>query len=180
MVKGLKQEIEIPSGVELNIEGFLFKFKGPKGQNEKRIAHPHVLIQREENKIVLSTKKATKEEKMILNTLKANIQNLIKGVTEGYTYALKICSGHFPITVTADKEKVSIKNFLGEKIPRVAKIIKGVDVKIAGDIINISGTNKDLAGQTAANIESSTRITNRDRRRFQDGCFIIEKCGQKI
>ena len=51
---------------------------------------------------------------------------------------------------------------------------------IKGDIIIVEGIDKELAGQTAARIEQSTRITNKDRRVFQDGCYITDKAGIPI
>jgi large subunit ribosomal protein L6 len=76
--------------------------------------------------------------------------------------------------------EVIIKNFLGEKIPRKSKIIENVNVEIKGDIITINSPNKELAGQTAANFETATRIKSRDRRVFQDGIFITNKAGRDI
>ena len=53
-------------------------------------------------------------------------------------------------------------------------------VKVEGSEIIIESTNKELAGQAAADIEQLTRITNKDRRIFQDGIYITEKDGKKI
>ena len=79
------------------------------------------------------------------------------------------------MTVSIDKDHLLIKNFLGEKIPRKAKIIKNVKVTVNGDIINVSSVDKELAGKMSSIIEQSTRITNKDRRRFMDGIWMIEK-----
>jgi len=70
---------------------------------------------------------------------------------------------------------VVISNFLGEKIPRKANILKDVKVQLDNDILIVEGLDKEKTAQTAANIERATRITNRDRRVFQDGCYIISK-----
>ncbi len=79
------------------------------------------------------------------------------------------------VEVNKNKNILLIKNFLGEKKPRVAKILPGVEVNIEKNIITISSPNKELAGQTSANFEKATHVRNRDRRKFQDGIFIIKK-----
>ena len=77
--------------------------------------------------------------------------------------------------VNIENNVLVTKNFLGEKIPRRAKLYPDVKVEINGDIVKIIGVNKESVGQTAANIESSTKIKKRDRRIFQDGIWIIKK-----
>ena len=104
----------------------------------------------------------------------------MKGANEGFVYRMKICSGHFPMNVSNTKEEFSVKNFLGEKVPRVLKIKPGVDVKIEGDAVIVESNSKELAGQTAANIEKLTKIKNRDLRVFQDGIYITEMAGRKV
>ena len=72
-----------------------------------------------------------------------------------------------------------IKNFLGEKIPREAKILPGVEVKIDGDLIKLKGIDIEATGQTASNIEQACRITNKDRRVFMDGIWMTNKAKAK-
>ena len=170
-----KEEIIIPENVELNIEGSLMVVKGPQGSNEKRLSNPKIEIKKEDNKLVLTSKRYTKKEKRILKTIKSHLNNLIKGVINQYTYTLKICSGHFPMNVSVSNNKVIIKNFFAEKIPREAKILPNVEVKINGDIVTVKSVDLELAGQTASNIEQACRITNRDRRIFMDGIYITSK-----
>jgi large subunit ribosomal protein L6 len=79
------------------------------------------------------------------------------------------------MTVNHEGSKIVIKNFLGERVPRIAKILDGVKVQIDKDIITLSGSSIEAVGQSAGNLEKSTRITNRDRRRFQDGIYITSK-----
>ena len=176
-----KKIVEIPEGVEINLEGSLIKVKGPNGEVERLLSNPMVIIKKEENVITFYSKnKMTKREKRIIGTFSGHIGNMVKGVSDGFEYKLKICSGHFPITANIEGEEFILKNFLGEKVPRKSKIMEGVKVELKGDVIIVNSIDKEKAGQTAARIEQATRITNKDRRVFQDGCYITEKAGRTL
>ena len=174
------QEIEIPEGVEVTIEGNTFTVKGDTGENKREFKFHNIDVKKEGNKITLLCKKSTKNEKKMINTNAAHIKNMFKGAKEKFKYLLKIASSHFPMSVELKGNEVIIKNYLGEKVARKAKIPEGVEVKINKDIITVTSSNRELAGQAAANMEKVTKITNRDRRIFQDGIFITNKCGKEI
>ncbi len=176
----IKDKLEIPEGVTVTLEGPLVKVSGPEGNLERRMSHPMIKISPNEKEINFDLKKGSKREKMMLKTFKAHLKNMVKGVAEKYVYKLKICSGHFPMNVSKEGNKIIIKNFLGEKVPRTANILEEVDVEIKGNDITVTSNDKEKAGQTSANIEKSTRLTNKDRRRFQDGIFMTQKAGVNI
>ncbi|MBI5803190.1 50S ribosomal protein L6 [Candidatus Pacearchaeota archaeon] len=180
MKKEIFKEIIIPEGVEASLERNKISIHGKEGGLERRFNVKNISFKKEGEKIIIGNKKATKKEKKMINTIAAHINNMIKGVQRKFEYKLKICSSHFPITVEVQKEKVTVKNFLGEKIPRVSKLPKDADVEVKGDIIIVKATDKEVAGQTSAELERVTKIRNRDRRVFQDGIFITEKDGVKI
>ncbi|MAG52935.1 MAG: 50S ribosomal protein L6 [Nanoarchaeota archaeon] len=180
MKKELTYTADIPEDVDVSIEGKMINVKGEKGENKRLFHYPGIELKKEENKIILHSKIATKKEKSIMGVSLSHIKNMMSGVKEGFVYKLKICSGHFPMTVESKDKEIMINNFLGEKKPRIAKILEGADAKIDGEIITVESWNKELAGQTSANIEKATKISGRDRRIFQDGIFIIEKDGRKI
>jgi len=180
MRKEIIQKIEIPEGVEANIEGNKFIAKGPKGENEREFRIGKLDFQKKDNLIIIGYKKATKNEKKMINTIASHIKNMLKGVKENFEYTLKICSSHFPMTVDIQGNNATVKNFLGEKMSRKVKIPKGVEVKIDREIITILSNDKESAGQAAANFEKATKIRNRDRRIFQDGIFIINKAGRDM
>lgn len=180
MKKDLLQIIEIPEGVEVKVDGTEIIVKGKEGELKRNFESVNISFELKDNKVELESKKATKREKKMMNTIKAHIQNMIKGVQEKFEYKMKVCNSHFPMNVEVKGKEAVIKNFLGEKIPRKVKILEGTDVKIERDVIIISSTNKELAGQTAGNFEKATFVKGRDRRVFQDGIFITSKPGRDI
>jgi len=180
MKKKLYKTIEIPDGIEVNLEGDTLVVKGPEGENKRMFNFLSLNFKKEGNKIIIGNDKATKREKKEMNTLAAHIQNMIRGVQKKFEYKLKVCSSHFPISVDLKGKEAIVKNFLGEKNPRKVKILENSDVKLDRDIITITSTDKESAGQTAANFEKATRIRMRDRRIFQDGIFITNKCGREM
>jgi len=180
MKKELFQTIEIPKDIEVNIEEDTLTVKGKEGENKRTFNTNKLIFEKKDNQIIIGNKKATKKEKKMINTITAHIKNMFKGVQEKFEYKLKVCFSHFPMTVNIENNEVTIKNFLGEKIPRKSKIPQGVDAKIDGDIITVNSIDKELAGQAAANFEKATRIRMKDRRVFQDGIFIINKAGKDI
>ncbi len=175
MRKEIFQNIEIPEGVEAEIEGNTLTIKGKEGENKKTFNITNLVFEKKGNEIAIGSKKATKKEKKMINTISSHIKNMIRGVKKKFEYKLKACFSHFPITIEIKGSEGLIKNFLGEKTPRKVSIQKGVDIKVEKDIITISSCDKELAGQTAADFEVATKIQKRDRRIFQDGIFIISK-----
>jgi len=172
--------IEAPKGVTFKLDGSLIEVQGPKGINKRDLRFPHVSLKLESNILTIIGKKITRKHKKVINTFKSHIINLIKGVTDGYEYQLKVCSSHFPMSVSVKDNQVIVKNYLGGKIPIISKIRSNVNVKINGDLIFVTGIDKESVGQTAANIEKSTIARKKDRRKFQDGCYIINKAGIPI
>ncbi len=180
MRKELYKKIEIPEGIEAEIEGTEIKIKGPEGENVRKFKTGSLELIKEGNKISIGSKNSTKKEKKLMNTLAAHIKNMIRGVQEKFEYELKAVFSHFPMTIEAKGHEVIIKNFLGEKTPRKTGVPKGVEIEINGNLIKIRSTDRELAGQAAANLETVTKIRARDRRIFQDGIFMIKKPGREI
>ena len=83
------------------------------------------------------------------------------------------------MNVTVSSDNFTIKNFLGEKTPRVLKLKKGVIVKVEGGQIIVESVNKELAGQVSADIEQLTRRSGYDGRIFQDGIWLCNKDGKE-
>ena len=173
----MKEIIKIPEGIEVEmISDEIVKVKGEKGEIEKKFYHPKLTIRKENDEIIIETKEDKRKILAIVGTWRAHIKNMFKGVTKGFEYKMKITYVHFPMDVKVESDKVVIKNFLGQKAPRYAKILDGVEVKINGNDVILKGIDRDKVGQTAGNIEKATRLLKRrDRRRFSDGIYIVSK-----
>lgn len=180
MKKLLSQIIEIPEGVEVSINGKDVKVKGPEGEVHREFDFGNLDLKVSDKEIKISHDKSTKREKRMMNTIAARIKNMIKGAQEKFVYELKIASSHFPMTVKVEGNVATIKNYYGEKTDRKTKIPEGVEVEVKKDVILIKSTNKELAGQAAANFENATKVRNRDRRVFQDGIYITKKHDKEI
>lgn len=176
----MKNELIIPEGVEAEIDKNKLILNGKEGKNSREFNLGKINLEKKDNKIILSCEKATKKEKRIINTSIAHIKNMIYGIQKKFEYKLKICSSHFPMTVKIEGNKAIIKNFLGEKVDRRVELPKNAEVKIDKEIITILSSDKEIAGQAAANLEKITKIRGRDRRVFQDGIYIINKAGREI
>jgi len=180
MRKLLQQIIEIPDGVEVKIDEGNVTVKGGEGEVKKKVNLGKLNFEVKDKKIIIGYEKSTKREKKMMNTIASHLRNMIKGAQKKFEYVVKICFSHFPMTVQVEDGTATIKNFLGEKVPRKVRIPAGVEVKIEKEIIKIISNDKELAGQTAASFETATKIRGRDRRVFQDGIFIINKAGKEI
>ncbi len=176
----LEERIKIPENVQVSIEGNKVTIKCGNKELSREFKYPKITIKKENDEIVVFCEYPRRKDKAMLGTIAAHIRNMIKGVTEGFTYKLKIRYVHFPMKVYVKGDEVIIENFLGEKHPRRAKILEGVTVKVSGEDVIVSGIDKEKVGQTAANIEQATKIKNRDPRVFQDGIYIVEKAGKAI
>jgi len=172
MRKEIKEVVTIPESIEAEVKDRVVTMRKDSATAERKFK---VDIKKEGNSLIMHNPQATKKEKKLIKSAAAHIRNMISGLQKKYTYKLKVCFVHFPVSVELKSGELIIKNFLGEKVPRKAKILPGAEVKIEKDEITVSSHDKEIAGQTAANIENSTRIKARDRRVFQDGIFIIEK-----
>jgi large subunit ribosomal protein L6 len=170
--------IEIPDGINIEVEKFKVKVSGPKGALEKDFYSPifakEVAIKKTDNKIMISSESKRKKVKAMVGTIESIILNMAEGVKEGFSVKLKMVYMHFPFTVKITGKEILVNNFLGEKTPRKTKVVGDCKVEINGDEIVVTGISKDDVGQTAANLEKLTWIKARDRRVFQDGIFWLK------
>lgn len=173
--KPLIKKIEIEQSINVEVNNNAVTIKGEKGEISRKFNSKSIIIKTEENKIIVDSIKEKKKEKKMVNTIVAHLKNMIKGVTKGFEYELSAVFKHFPMTLEVKNNKVLIKNFLGEKVPRECEIVEGVNVNLTGQKFILSGIDKEKVGSMASRLELITRVTKMDRRIFQDGIFITRK-----
>lgn len=180
--EGISISIPVPEAVTVTIAGKTVKVEGPRGTIERELWYPglHILIEQNDEgvgNVVIKSESSRKKIRAIAGTYTSHIKNMIVGVENGFFYKLAVVHKHFPMQITLTKagDAVSVSNFLGERRPRIARVVEGAKVDIKGKEIIVSGINKEAVGQTAAGIEQTTRIKGFDPRVFQDGIYLVEK-----
>jgi large subunit ribosomal protein L6 len=88
---------------------------------------------------------------------------------------LRIVFSHFPVTAKIEGDKILVQNFLGERTPRIAKIVGKTQVKIDNQDITVTGIDIADVSLTASNLEKATRRTGYDKKVFMDGIYITSK-----
>ncbi len=171
----LEKRIPLPDGVSARMDGGVLTVEGPKGKLSREFTDPTLRVSVDGREIVIHVDLPKKREKVLMGTWNAHINNMIKGVTDGFRYTLKLVYSHFPVKMSVKGTEFVIENFEGEKSPRKARILPDVKVSVKGDQVVVEGINKEHVGQTAANIEMATRRRGYDPRVFQDGIYIVSK-----
>ena len=172
--------IELPNGIVAYVSRNILQIKSQSGEVSREFKQRNIFIKVHDNNIIMESERSVKKDKKIIGSLAAHIRNMLNGVQQKHTYVLKICSGHFPMNVSVSNNKLLVKNFLGEKVPRTLSLKPGADIKIEGDLIYVTSTNKETAGQVSADIEQLTRRPGYDTRVFQDGVYLINKDGKEL
>jgi large subunit ribosomal protein L6 len=176
----IQETVDLQEGADVAVNGFIITVKGPKGELSHRVGHKKLKMSIADGVLKFEATNATRKEKRAMRTSAAHVRNMMRGVTEGHTYKLKICSGHFPMNVSLKGNMFEVKNFIGEAVPRQLEIKEGITVKVDGQDIIVEGADKARTGNQAAAIEQLTKRPGFDTRIFQDGIYIVEKDGKEV
>jgi large subunit ribosomal protein L6 len=170
-----EKRIEISSECQVTLEDKTITVTGPKGTLERSFPEPQTTIKIEGNEVIVGTHVSRKRARALVGTVIAHVRNMMLGVHLGYEYEMKIVYSHFPITVEQKGDIIFIKNFIGERGLRSARLIGDVNIRTTEDEIFISGINIEHVSQSAANIQQACKIRDKDRRVFLDGIYVIRK-----
>lgn len=147
-----KQPIKIPEGVEVKISGNFISVKGPKGEISRRL-HDSISVKQEGDSILTAPK--DESSRALWGTFRSLISNMIEGVKNGFQKVLIYEGIGYKSEVKSDAEagvgKVLELN-IGFTHPVRIKAPKGIDFKTEKNQITVSGADKELVGQIAADI----------------------------
>jgi len=180
LLKVTEQINDIPKQVKVTVDARVVTVSGPRGTLSRNFRHINVDLQsiRKGRSILLTCWFGNRKERACMRTVRSHIENMITGVTKGFEYKMRLVYAHFPINVNLEADHVKVNNFLGEKRGRTiiirpgVKVVKSVDVK---DELVLSGYDINAVSQTAADIQQSTRVCDKDIRKFLDGIYVSEK-----
>ena len=179
VIDRIEHFVEIPEGVDAKLDdNGDVTISGENSSQTRNFSHSKVQLLEQGNGLLVRIDLPQRKDKALAGTWNAHLNNMVKGVTEGFTYRLKAVYSHFPMNLKADAEaaELVVNNYFGEKVPRRAAYVGDVIVKVQNKTeVVVTGHDKEQVGQTAANIERCCSVKKRDRRVFQDGIYLVAK-----
>ena len=142
-----KKPIVIPQGVTVTVQEHLVTVKGAKESLTEK-AHPLINVKVEGNEILVSRTGDTKEERSLHGLTRALIQNMVIGVTQGYTKELEVKGTGYRAQLSGKKLVLN----LGYSHPVEFVAPEGIAIQVENNKITVKGADKQLVGEVAANI----------------------------
>ncbi len=143
-----KKPVQLPDKVQVALNGDVISVKGPKGSLERKV-HPAVKINIDDGVITFDTDQNDKKKVALQGLFRSLVSNMVTGVTKGYEKKL-VLSG---IGYRAETKGQAIILNIGYSNPVEFKISDGIKVEVEKNTqVTLSGINKELVGQVAANI----------------------------
>lgn len=145
-----KKPIEIPSGVEVKIEGNMITVKGPKG-TESVTFRDEVKVSVADNHVIVEPNSEDRKTNALHGLFRTLIANAVHGVSQGFEKKLEIVG----VGYRANMEGSNLNLVLGYSHPVVVVPPTGITLAVeANTKISVKGTNKQTVGDVAAFIRS--------------------------
>ena len=145
-----KKPIAIPGGVEVKVAGANVSVKGPLGKLDWAVARG-VSVAVDQGQIVVSRSSEDRKVRALHGLVRAELNNMIHGVTKGYERSLEITGVGYKTQVQGRTMSFNV----GYINPVVYQVPVGIDVKVDKQtLINVKGIDKRLVGQVAANLRA--------------------------
>ncbi len=141
---------ELPPGVTAQVSGQTLLVRGPKGELSLKI-HPRVIISVEDNKLsVKVSRENDKNERALWGTFSSLAEGMIQGVSQGFVKELEINGVGYKANMQGDKLVLAV----GYSHPVEFNSPPGIKISVEKNIIKIEGFDKQLVGETAAQIRA--------------------------
>ena len=145
-----KQPVEVPSGVELSINGRELSAKGPKGSLSVTL-HDCVAVNNENNVLTFSPKDNKKSSMAITGTLRSVVNNIFTGVTTGFEKKLVLVG----VGYRAQSQGKKLNLSLGFSHPIEYAVPEGIEIEsVSPTEITVRGCSKQQVGQVCAEIRA--------------------------
>ena len=145
-----KKPVTIPSGVTATVEGQTVKMKGPKGQLQF-VVHDDVEVKLDKNVVKVTPRVETNRGRALYGTARAQIANLVAGVTKGFEKKLEITG----VGYRAAMQGKNLQLALGYSHDVIFPIPEGIQIAVPKPTeITITGNDIQRVGQVAAEIRS--------------------------
>ena len=142
--------IAVPAGVKVKIDGQKITVKGPKGTLEREI-HKNISVEMENNTIKVTRPNNEALNRSLHGLTRTLISNMIEGVEKEYTRELQING----VGYRAQKQGNNLNLTLGYSHPVIFEAPEGITFDVPNpNTIIVKGIDKELVGQTAANIRT--------------------------
>jgi large subunit ribosomal protein L6 len=143
-----KLPIELPQGVEAKIDGEFIVVKGPKGELKEKL-NKSISLTLESDKITVAVSNPKiKKEKALWGLFRNLIRNMVVGVTVGFEKKLEINGVGYKVQGGGKKLIFNV----GYSHPVEFDLPAGLDSKVEGNVITISGYDKKLVGEISYQI----------------------------
>lgn len=147
-----KQPIVLPKGVSVKVDGAKVSVTGPKGSLALEVG-AGVSVALESDKVVVSQIEDTKQAKANFGTARANINNLVRGVVNGWKKSLEMSGVGFTAKVTGSSLILSVG--FSHDVPLT--IPAGTKCTVNKNLIDIEGIDKDVVGVFAAQVRMTKK-----------------------
>lgn len=145
-----KKPVQLPDKVQVTMNGDIIQVKGPKGNLERQV-HPAVTIEMNDTVLEVKTDREDKKKVALQGLFRSLISNMVTGVSTGYEKQL-ILAG---IGYRAESKGDSLVLNVGYSNPVDFSLPKGISAAVENNVkITLSGIDKEILGQTAANIRN--------------------------
>ena len=144
-----KQIITLPEKTEIVVSGDKIDVKGPLGELSRTL-HPLIDIKVEGREVTVVPKRESIEGRALWGTFAAHVKNMVSGVNTPFEKKLILEGIGYKSEVKGDE----IVFALGFSHPVRVKIPTGLKVTAEKNVITVSGPNKDLVGEFAANLRA--------------------------